>query len=78
MLDGVMLLAGALTRVAAGAGGVVMIVLVLGATSIEHFSAVGEQLLHAMLLAVVVARNHSTYFDRLVRAGADERSRVIR
>jgi uncharacterized membrane protein YphA (DoxX/SURF4 family) len=35
----VLLLAGVLTRAAAIAGGVAMIVLVLGATSIEHFSS---------------------------------------
>jgi thiosulfate dehydrogenase (quinone) large subunit len=52
---GVLLLAGALTRAAAIAGGLVMIVLVFGATSIEHFNVIGEQLLHAILLAAVLA-----------------------
>jgi thiosulfate dehydrogenase [quinone] large subunit len=65
---GVLLLAGALTRASAVAGGLVMIVLVVGATSIEHFDVIGEQLVHAILLAVVVAfRGHNTYsLDRLV------------
>lgn len=59
---GVLLLAGALTLVAAVAGGLVMIVLVFGATAIEHFNVIGEQLLHAILLAVVVAfRSHNRY-----------------
>jgi thiosulfate dehydrogenase (quinone) large subunit len=59
---GVLLLAGALTRVAAVVGGLVMIVLVFGATSIEHFNVIGEQLLHAILLAAVVAfRSHNRY-----------------
>lgn len=77
LLVGVLLLAGALTRVAAVVGGMVMIVLVLGATSIEHFNVIGEQLLHAMLLAAVVAfRNHNTYsVDHLVGARAYEHPR---
>ena len=55
LVAGILLLAGALTRVAAVAGGLVMIVLIFGATTIEHFNVVGEQLLHAVLLAAVVA-----------------------
>jgi thiosulfate dehydrogenase [quinone] large subunit len=59
---GVLVLAGALTRMAAVAGGLAMIVLVFGATTIEHFNVIGEQLLHAILLAVVVAfRSHNKY-----------------
>lgn len=62
LVIGVLLLAGALTRVAAVAGGLVMIVLILGATTIEHFNVIGEQILHAILLAVVVAfQNHNRY-----------------
>jgi len=65
---GVLLLAGALTRVTAVVGGLVMIVLVFGATTIEHFNVVGEQILHAILLAAVVAfRSHNVYsVDRLL------------
>ena len=48
LATGVLLLAGALTRAAAVAGGVVMIVLVFGATSIEHFNVIGDQLVHAI------------------------------
>lgn len=67
---GALLLAGALTRVAAIAGGLLMIVLVFGATTIEHFNVIGEQLLHAILLAAVVAfGNHNRYsVDHLLTA----------
>jgi thiosulfate dehydrogenase (quinone) large subunit len=59
---GAALLAGALTRAAALAGGLVMIVLVFGSTSIEHFGVIGEQLIHAGLLAALLAfRRHNTY-----------------
>jgi thiosulfate dehydrogenase [quinone] large subunit len=62
LVTGVLLLAGALTRPAALAGGLVMIVLVFGATSIEHFNVIGEQLVHTIFLAAVVAfRCHNTY-----------------
>jgi thiosulfate dehydrogenase [quinone] large subunit len=58
----VLLLAGALTRAAAVAGALVMIVLVFGATSIEHFNVIGEQLVHTMFLVAVVAfRSHNKY-----------------
>jgi thiosulfate dehydrogenase (quinone) large subunit len=68
LIVGTLLLAGALTRAAAVAGGVVMIVLVLGTTSIEHFNVIGDQLVHALLLATVVAfRSHNRYsVDRLL------------
>jgi len=68
---GILLLAGALTRAAAIAGGLVMIVLVFGATSIEHFNVIGEQLLHAVLLAAVLAfRSHNRYsVDHLLVSG---------
>ena len=62
LATGVLLVLGALTRVAAVTGGLVMIVLVVGATSIEHFDVVGEQLVHAILLAAVVAfARHNKY-----------------
>jgi len=39
-----------------------MIVLVFGATSIEHFNVIGEQLVHSLFLAAVVAfRSHNNY-----------------
>jgi thiosulfate dehydrogenase [quinone] large subunit len=40
----------------------------LGATSIEHFNVIGEQLIHASLLAAVVAfRKYNKYsVDRLL------------
>ena len=42
--------------------GLVMIVLVFGATSIEHFNVIGEQLVHSLFLAAVVAfRSHNNY-----------------
>ncbi len=68
LITGVLLLAGALTRAAAVAGTLVMIVLIVGATSIEHFNVIGEQLIHAIVLAAVVAfRGHNTYsVDQLV------------
>ncbi|WP_155765947.1 hypothetical protein [Mycobacterium colombiense] len=45
-----------------------MIVLVLGATSIEHFNVIGEQLVHALFLVGVIAfRGHHRYcVDRLL------------
>lgn len=59
---GVLLLAGAPTRVAAIGGGLVMILLVFGSTSIEHFGVIGEQLIHASLLAALLMfRRHNTY-----------------
>jgi thiosulfate dehydrogenase [quinone] large subunit len=62
LITGVLLLAGALTRAAAVAGGLVMIVLVFGATSIEHFDVIGEQLTHSSFLAAVIAfRSHNKY-----------------
>jgi thiosulfate dehydrogenase [quinone] large subunit len=62
LVTGVLLLAGALTRAAAVAGALVMIVLVFGATSIEHFNVIAEQLVHAIFLATVVAfRSHNKY-----------------
>ena len=62
LATGALLVAGAFTRAAAVAGALVMIVLVFGATSIEHFNVIGEQLLHAILLAAVVAfRSHNRY-----------------
>ena len=65
---GALLLAGALTRAAAVAGCLVMIVLVFGSTSIEHFGVIGEQLIHAGLLAALIAfRRHNAYsVDRIV------------
>jgi thiosulfate dehydrogenase (quinone) large subunit len=58
----VLLLAGALTRAAAVAAGLVMITLVFGSTTIEHFGVIGDQLVHASLLAAVVAfRRHNKY-----------------
>jgi thiosulfate dehydrogenase [quinone] large subunit len=44
LVTGVLLLAGALTRAAAVAGALVMIVLVFGATSIEHFNVIVNNL----------------------------------
>jgi len=62
LITGVLLLAGALTQAAAVAGGSVMIVLVFGSTTIEHFNVIGDQLIHASLLAAVLAfRRHNTY-----------------
>lgn len=68
LVIGALLLAGALTREAAVAGALTMIVLVFGATSIEHFNVIGDQLVHSILLAAVVAfRRHNTYsVDRML------------
>jgi thiosulfate dehydrogenase (quinone) large subunit len=75
LITGALLLAGALTRMAAVAGGLVMIVLVFGATSIEHFNVIGEQLVHVILLAAVVAfRSHNTYSADHLLAGRSWRS----
>jgi thiosulfate dehydrogenase (quinone) large subunit len=62
LVTGVVLLAGLLTRAAAVTGALVMIVLVFGATSIEHFNVIGDQLVHAGFLAAVIAfRRHNRY-----------------
>lgn len=62
LITGALLLAGALTRAAAIAGGLMMIVLVLGATSIEHFNVIGDQLVHALFLVSVIAfHGHNRY-----------------
>jgi thiosulfate dehydrogenase [quinone] large subunit len=76
LVTGVLLVAGALTRAAAIAGGLVMIVLVFGATSIEHFNVIGEQLIHASLLAAVIAfRRHNAYsVDRLLEGTVTRRA----
>lgn len=68
LIIGALLLAGVLTRTAAIAGGLVMVVLVLGATSIEHFNVIGDQLVHALFLVGVIAfRPHNRYsVDRLL------------
>lgn len=59
---GASLLAGATTRAAAVAGGVVMIILVFGSTTIEHFGVIGDQLIHASLLAALLMfRRYNTY-----------------
>lgn len=62
LVTGALLLAGALTRAAAITGGLVMIILVFGSTTIEHFGVIGEQLIHASLLAALLMfRRHNTY-----------------
>lgn len=62
LITGVLLLAGLLTRAAAIVGGLVMIILVLGATSIEHFNVIGEQLVHALFFVSVIAfRGHNRF-----------------
>lgn len=68
LIIGALLLGGVLTRTAAIAGGLVMVVLVLGATSIEHFNVIGDQLVHALFLVSVIAfRAHNRYsVDRLL------------
>ncbi len=73
---GALLLAGALTRAAAAASILVMIVLVFGSTTIEHFNVIGEQLIHAALLgALLMFRRHNVYsVDHLV-AGRGRRVR---
>jgi thiosulfate dehydrogenase [quinone] large subunit len=67
---GALLLAGVLTRPAAIAGALMMVVLVLGATSIEHFNVIGDQLVHALFLVSVIAfRGHNRYsVDHLLAA----------
>lgn len=71
---GALLLAGALTRTAAIAGGLVMIVLIFGSTTIEHFGVIGDQLIHASLLAALLAfRRHNTYSVDHILAGNRQR-----
>lgn len=73
---GALLLVGALTRAAAIAGGLVMIVLVFGSTTIEHFGVIGDQLIHASLLAAVLMfRRHNTYsIDHLLAGDRQPRA----
>lgn len=69
---------GALTRAAAIAGGLVMIVLVFGSTTIEQFGVIGDQLIHASLLAAVLTfRRHNTYSIDHLLAG-DRQPRAVR
>ncbi|MCV7032016.1 DoxX family protein [Mycobacterium sherrisii] len=63
LIIGVLLLIGALTRAAAVAGVLSMIILVIGATSIEHFDVVVEQLVHAIMLSAVVALREYNRFS---------------
>lgn len=73
---GALLIAGALTRAAAIAGGLVMIILVFGSTTIEHFGVIGEQLIHVSLLAALLMfRRHNTYsVDHIVGLARSKRS----
>jgi thiosulfate dehydrogenase (quinone) large subunit len=78
LATGLLLLAGVLTRAAAVVAGLVMIVLVFGATSIEHFNVIGDQLIHASLLAVVVAfREHNRYSVDGLLAGRRRASATV-
>lgn len=54
LIVGVLLLTGVFTRQAAIAGAVVMIVLIFGTTTIENWSILPTQLLHAAFLVAVV------------------------
>jgi hypothetical protein len=60
-----------LTRFPSRAG----IVLVFGATSIEHFNVIGEQLVHTIFLAAVVGfTSHNKYsVDHLLPGRVTER-----
>jgi thiosulfate dehydrogenase (quinone) large subunit len=65
---GALLLAGALTRAAAITGGLLIIVLVFGSTTIEHFGVIGEQLIHASLLAALLMflRRNTYSIDHII------------
>ncbi|TWV93024.1 DoxX family protein [Chitinophaga pinensis] len=54
-LIGTLLIVGLLTRQALVAGGIVMILLILGATMIENWEALVSQLLHAVIFAVLLS-----------------------
>lgn len=54
-LIGLLLIVGLLTRQTLVAGGIVMILLILGATLIENWEALVSQLLHAVIFALLLS-----------------------
>ncbi|WP_068187169.1 DoxX family protein [Mycobacterium sp. UM_CSW] len=68
LLSGLLLVAGAMTRMAALAASCVMMILIFGATSIERFDLIGDQLVHTIFLAAVIAfrRDNRYSLDRLL------------
>jgi thiosulfate dehydrogenase [quinone] large subunit len=52
---GLMLVVGIFTRVALVAGVLLMTILVFGSTTIESYSIIDEQLIHAAILGVLIA-----------------------
>jgi thiosulfate dehydrogenase (quinone) large subunit len=74
---GVMLVLGLLTKIGLILGVLTMTVLTFGSTTIENFSVIGEQLIHAGILAVLlVFLEFNAYsLDRiLLRRGANTQS----
>jgi thiosulfate dehydrogenase [quinone] large subunit len=51
---GLMLVVGVFTRIALVAGVLLMTILVFGSTTIENYSIINEQLIHAAILAVLI------------------------
>ena len=52
---GLMLIVGLFTRIALVAGVLLMTMLIFGSTTIESYSIISEQLIHASILAVLIA-----------------------
>lgn len=69
-LIGLCLLTGLFTRVSLIAGGLVMIVLILGTTLIENWDALGSQLIHAAFFAMLLhfIDSNSWALDRIWQA----------
>jgi thiosulfate dehydrogenase (quinone) large subunit len=69
---GAMLVVGLLTKLALIAGVLGMTALVFGSTTIEDYSVIGEQLIHAaILVALIVSLEHNTYSVDRVLFGTD-------
>jgi len=65
---GLLLLLGLFTRLAAVAGGVIMVLLIFGTTMIENWEAIASQLIHAAFFAILLqfVGSNSWALDKLV------------
>jgi len=65
---GLLLLLGLFTKQAAFAGGIVMVILVFGATTVENWEIIPAQLIHAVFFATLIHFNANNSFaaDNLI------------
>jgi thiosulfate dehydrogenase (quinone) large subunit len=73
---GLMLIVGLSTRIALVAGALLMTILVFGSTTVEDYSVIGEQLIHAAILVVLIAlldHNSFSVDHALARRGSSVR-----